>query len=303
MKDKNLYNFLEAMSSERNASKNTLAAYASDLRKFELFLEANEYCLKETSREQIEQFMKEEFTSGFSATTRSRRLSSLKQFFKFLFDEGLSSHNPAKKIRTVSRRKSLPSTLSIAEVEKMLKAAKKVRKTPRKSAMNSALLELLYSTGMRVSELVSLPVSAFHGNPEMIMIVGKGNYERLVPISISAKRAVLSWLIEREIFLKGQKSIYLFPSNSKTGHLNRELFFKLIKQLAVICNLDPSKISPHTIRHAFATHLLGNGADLRTIQTFLGHSDISTTEIYTHVVDEKLKNLVFSHHPLSNKRN
>ena len=303
MKDKNLYNFLEAMSSERNASKNTLAAYASDLRKFELFLEANEYCLKETSREQIEQFMKEEFTSGFSATTRSRRLSSLKQFFKFLFDEGLSSHNPAKKIRTVSRRKSLPSTLSIAEVEKMLKAAKKVGKTPRKSAMNSALLELLYSTGMRVSELVSLPVSAFHGNPEMIMIVGKGNYERLVPISISAKRAVLSWLIEREIFLKGQKSIYLFPSNSKTGHLNRELFFKLIKQLAVICNLDPSKISPHTIRHAFATHLLGNGADLRTIQTFLGHSDISTTEIYTHVVDEKLKNLVFSHHPLSNKRN
>ncbi len=303
MKDKNLYNFLEAMSSERNASKNTLAAYASDLRKFELFLEVNEYCLKETSREQIEQFMKEEFTSGFSATTRSRRLSSLKQFFKFLFDEGLASHNPAKKIRTVSKKKSLPSTLSIAEVEKMLKAAKKVGKTPRKSAMNSALLELLYSTGMRVSELVSLPVSAFHGNPEMIMIVGKGNYERLVPISISAKRAVLSWLIEREIFLKGQKSIYLFPSNSKTGHLNRELFFKLIKQLALICNLDPSKISPHTIRHAFATHLLGNGADLRTIQTFLGHSDISTTEIYTHIVDEKLKNLVFSHHPLSNKRN
>ncbi len=303
MKDKNLYNFLEAMSSERNASKNTLAAYASDLRKFELFLEVNEYCLEETSREQIEQFMKQEFTIGFSATTRSRRLSSLKQFFKFLFDEGLTSHNPAKKIRTVSKKKSLPSTLSIDEVERMLKAAKMVGKTSRKSAMNSALLELLYSTGMRVSELVSLPVSAFNGNPEMIMIVGKGNYERLVPISVSAKRAVLSWLIEREKFLKGQKSIYLFPSNSKTGHLNRELFFKLIKQLAVICNLDPSKISPHTIRHAFATHLLGNGADLRTIQTFLGHADISTTEIYTHVVDERLKNLVFSHHPLSNKRN
>ena len=192
--------------------------------------------------------------------------------------------------------------MGLEETENILIAAKSFGKTSYLRAMNHALLELLYSTGMRVTELVSLPVSTLSGNQEMILITGKGGYERLVPISKTARKAIQLWLKERNKHPKNKNSKFLFPSRSKQGHLNRELFFKRIKELAVKSGMESSKVSPHAIRHAFATHLLKNGADLRTIQTFLGHSDISTTQVYTHVVDESLKNLVFAHHPLSNTK-
>ena len=301
MKYNIVYNFLEALSSERNSSKNTLKAYKNDLIKFHLFLERNGGYLVGTTRRQIESFLKHEFSEGFSTTTRARRLSSLKQFFKFLFDENIKADDPASKIKSIPGNSILPTILSIKDVDNLLNAAKSLGKNSYARKMNCALLELLYSTGMRVSELVSLPVSSFSGNQEMILIVGKGNYERLVPISKSARKAVNSWLVERNKVEKNINSKFLFPSKSKQGYLNRELFFKRVKELAIKSNLDTTKVSPHSIRHAFATHLLRNGADLRSIQTFLGHSDISTTQIYTHVIDESLKELVFAHHPLSKR--
>ena len=296
-----LKSFLEAMSSERGFSHNSLNAYKNDLLKFQLFQSSKEVAIETCNRVDIEKFLTEEFDKGLAANTRARRLSSIKQFFKFLFDEGLRSDNPTNKIKSTARERSLPTLLSINEIDRLLEAAQSFGKNPFSKAMNAALFELLYSTGMRVSELLSLPVSCMIGNPEMILIKGKGEYERLVPISVEAQKATNSWLIERNKSKKHKLSKFLFPSKSKKGYLNREIFFKLIKQIASSCNLNTKKISPHTIRHAFASHLLANGADLRVIQTLLGHSDISSTEIYTHVVDEKLKDLILNHHPLSKK--
>ena len=296
-----LNNFLEAMSSERNFSVHSLNAYKNDLLKFQLFQSANTIDVKKSTRVQIESFLKFEYDQGLAASTRARRLSSIKQFFKFLFDEGIRTDNPSNKIKSRASNKSLPTLLSISEVGSLLEAARSFGKNSYVKAMNAALFELLYSTGMRVSELLSLPVSCIRGNPDMILIKGKGEYERLVPVSLQAKKATRRWLIERDKFQKNKMSNFLFPSKSKRGYLNREIFFKLVKKIAIDCNLNPKTISPHAIRHAFASHLLANGADLRVIQTLLGHSDISTTEIYTHVVDEKLKTLVLEHHPLAKK--
>ena len=287
------------MSSERNFSTNSLNAYKTDLLKFQSFQSLKSVDIKQSTRVQIESFLKAEFDQGMASSTKSRRLSSVKQFFKFLFDEGLRDDNPTDKIKSTQSKQSLPTLLSIGEVEKLLEAAQSFGKTSYSKAMNAALFELLYSTGMRVSELLSLPVSCTMGNPEMILIIGKGGYERLVPISLQAKRATNVWLAERNKIPKNKASNFLFPSKSKQGYLNREIFFKLVKKIALLCDLNPKKISPHSLRHAFASHLLANGADLRVIQTLLGHSNISTTEIYTHIVDEKLKRLVLDHHPLS----
>ncbi|MDG2474086.1 MAG: tyrosine recombinase [Paracoccaceae bacterium] len=299
MADFILKKFLEAMSSERNFSANTLVSYEGDLKKFEQFQTKKNIRVVDSTKQQIEDFLKAEFDFGLTASTRARRLSSIKQLFKFLLDEDWRQDNPAIKIKLIRRERSLPKLLSVADVEKILTTAKSFGKNSYSKAMHNALFELLYSTGMRVSELVSLPLTSLIGNPDMLLIRGKGEYERLVPVSNQAKLAIKTWLLERNKFKKNKDSKFLFPSRSKRGHLNRELFFKLVKQIALCAKLDPKNISPHTIRHAFATHLLENGADLRVIQSFLGHSDISTTEIYTHVVDDKLKKLVLNHHPLS----
>lgn len=296
-----LKSFLEAMSSERGFSNNSLNAYKNDLQKFLSFQSSKEVAIDTCTRVEIENFLKEEFDEGLSTNTRARRLSSIKQFFKFLFDEGMRPDNPTDKINSMAKERSLPTLLSINEVDRLLEAAHSFGRNSFSKAMNAALFELLYSTGMRVSELLSLPVSCMIGNPEMILIRGKGEYERLVPVSLKAQKATKAWLLERNKSKRHKLSKFLFPSKSKQGYLNREIFFKLIKQIASSCNLNTKKISPHTIRHAFASHLLANGADLRVIQTLLGHSDISSTEIYTHVVDDKLKDLVLNHHPLSKK--
>ena len=303
MENKILNSFLDAMSSERNFSKNTLLSYAYDLKKFEKFQLNNNVKIIESSRHHIEEFLKSEFDVGLSSATRTRRLSSIKQFFKFLLDEDWRQDNPAIKIKLTNKKRSLPKLLSVTEVETILKTAKSIGKTPYSKAMNTALFELLYSTGMRVSELLSLPLVSLLGQPEMLLISGKGGSERLVPVSSQAKSAIENWLVERNKLPRNRKSKYLFPSKSKNGHLNREVFFRLVKKVATFSKLDAENISPHTIRHAFASHLLGNGADLRVIQSFLGHADISTTEIYTHIINDNLKNLVVKHHPLSGYKN
>ncbi|PQM58362.1 MAG: recombinase XerD [Rhodobacteraceae bacterium] len=294
-----LTTFFDAMSSERNFSTNTLVSYAYDLEKFEKFQAKKGIKIIASTQEQIEDFLKVEFDLGLKATTRARRLSSIKQFFKFLLEEDLRLDDPSIKIKITNRIRSLPQLLSVKEVESILNIAKSFGKNSYSKARNYALFELLYSTGMRVTELLSLPINSVLGEPDMLLVRGKGEYERLVPVSNQAKLAVAAWLIERNKKHKRDDSRYLFPSKSKQGYLNREIFFKLVKQIATCAKLDSRKISPHALRHAFASHLLENGADLRVIQSFLGHSDISTTEIYTHVVSDKLKNLVLKHHPLS----
>ena len=199
----------------------------------------------------------------------------------------------------------LPKTLDVPEVDRLLEAARNTGRTEADRVRNSCLMELLYATGMRVTELVSLPVSSARGDPRMLLVLGKGGKERMVPLSPPAREALSEWLRMRDeaedktVEKGGQRSRFLFPSRGKSGHLTRHRFFLLVKELAVQGGVSPEKVTPHTLRHAFATHLLANGADLRSIQTLLGHADVATTEIYTHVLDERLAELVLEHHPLA----
>ncbi len=291
--------FLEAITSEKMSSKNTLLAYRNDLLDYKKYLFKKKSTFEQSTRETIESFIKNLNLRGVSTSTRARRLSALKQFFKFLYEEGIRDDNPAKNIRVSNSDRRLPKFLNINEIENLITATKDCGKTEYIRQQNKTLLELLYSTGMRATELVSLPLASVVGDPDMILIKGKGSKERLVPISSRARDVISNWLIVREQSLLASTSKFLFPAKTKNGHLNRETFFKMLKSASYLAGIEPSKVSPHVIRHAFATHLLANGADLRVIQTLLGHSDISTTEIYTHVIDEKLKDLVFKHHPLS----
>jgi integrase/recombinase XerD len=242
---------------------------------------------------------------GLSQATRARRLSAIKQLYRFAYEEGWRTDNPAIQIKGPGRQKSLPKTLSVEQVDRLLGAAQTSARNINDRLRNTCLMELLYATGMRVTELVTLPVAAARGDPAMLLVRGKGDKERLVPLAPAAKTALQVWIVARdkidaEQVAKGKlPSKYLFPSRGKLGHLTRHRFYMLIKELAVVGGVPVSDVTPHTLRHAFATHLLANGADLRAIQTLLGHADISTTEIYTHVLDERLKELVLEHHPLA----
>ncbi|MCL4105382.1 UNVERIFIED_CONTAM: hypothetical protein GTU68_055513 [Idotea baltica] len=227
-----------------------------------------------------------------ATSTRARRLSAVKQLYRFAFEEGLRGDNPAIQIKGPGRDKRLPKTLSENEVDRLLLAARALGKTDTDRLRNTCLMELLYATGMRVTELMSLPVSAARGDPRMLLVRGKGGKERMVPLSPPARIALSHWLTV-------QPSRFLFPSRSKEGYLTRHWFYGVIKDMAVHAGVSPDKVTPHTLRHAFATHLLANGADLRSIQTLLGHADVATTEIYTHVLDERLRELVLQHHPLA----
>ena len=290
--------FLEAISAERDAAVNTLEAYGRDLLAFSDYIkDTND--LEGVSRADIEGYLAKLDSSGRAASTRARVLSSLKQFFRFLFLEGLRKDDPAAQIAGPRQDKTLPATLSEEDVDAIMAAL--YQKSPKafKRLRNIALVELLYATGLRVSELVSLPVAATKGDPRMILVRGKGGRERMVPLSDPARQALGDWLEA----LKGDKRLksspYLFPAGGKQGHLTRQTVFLLLKDLSAKAGLDPSKISPHVVRHAFATHLLSHGADLRAIQTLLGHADISTTEIYTHVLEDRLRDLVLHKHPLA----
>ena len=297
--------FLEAQAAELGAANNTQLAYARDLKDFAGWLEGNGTEFPNVAREVIEDYLVFCDAQGLAKSTRARRLSAIKQLYRFAFEEGWMDTNPAIQIRGPGRDKRLPKTLEVIEVDRLLQAASESGRNPLETYRNICLMQLLYATGMRVSELVSLPVSAARGDPRMLLILGKGGKERMVPLSGKAREALAIWLEERDKDEnKKQKkglpaSKFLFPSRGKLGHITRHRFYALIKELAVAGGVSPDKVTPHTLRHAFATHLLANGADLRSIQVLLGHADVATTEIYTHVLDERLKELVLDHHPLA----
>ncbi len=297
--------FLQAQAAELGAATNTLLAYGRDLKDFAAWLEHRKTSFEQADRDRIEAYLIDCDAQGLSRATRARRLSAIKQLYRFAFEEGWREANPAIQIKGPGRKKQLPKTLDVPEVDRLLEAARQTGRSPADRIRNTCLMELLYATGMRVTELVSLPVSSARGDPRMLLVLGKGGKERMVPLSPPARDALAVWLEERDkaedasVEKGGSRSKFLFPSRGKSGHLTRHRFFLLVKELAVQGGVSPEKVTPHTLRHAFATHLLANGADLRSIQTLLGHADIATTEIYTHVLDERLSELVLEHHPLA----
>lgn len=303
--ERQIATFLEAQAAELDAAVNTRLAYARDLKDFAGWCGTHKTALMHVTQTDIESYLVGLEASGLAQSTRARRLSAIRQLYRFAFEEGWRSDNPAQRISGPKRRKLLPKTLSEAEVDALLVASRETGR-PSDRLRNTCLMELLYATGMRVSELVSLPVAAARGNPQMLLVRGKGGKERMVPLSQPARDAVIEWLKRRDEteevarLSKGTPpSKFLFPSHSKTGHLTRHRFYLMIKEFAVEAGVSPAKVTPHTLRHAFATHLLAHGADLRAIQTLLGHADVGTTEIYTHVLEERLKDLVMDHHPMA----
>ena len=297
--------FLEAQAAELDAARNTQLAYARDLKDYHEWLERHEITMESACRQDVEAYLVFCDAQGLAKSTRARRLSVIKQLYRFTFEEGWRSDNPAIQIKGPGRAKSLPKTLSEQEVECLLDAARSHGRSAEDRLRNTCLMELLYATGMRVTELVSLPVSAARGDPRMLLIRGKGDKERMVPLSPPARTALTAWIVQHDQVQAAAKakgiapSRFLFASRGKLGHLTRHRFYMLIKELAVAGGVSPAKVTPHTLRHAFATHLLANGADLRAIQTMLGHADVATTEIYTHVLEARLTELVLEHHPLA----
>ncbi|SFE08482.1 site-specific tyrosine recombinase XerD [Roseivivax sediminis] len=297
--------FLEAQAAERGAASNTQLAYGRDLKDFADWLDRRGSGFAEAGRDDVEAYLVHCDAQGFAKSTRARRLSAIKQLYRFAFEEGLRGDNPALQIAGPGRDKRLPKTLSTEEVDRLLAAAETMGRTETDRTRHACLMQVLYATGMRVSELVSLPMAAARGDPRLLLIRGKGGKERMVPLSPPARAALTAWVERRTAqdeasAAEGRApSPHLFASHGKAGHLTRHAFYAFIKDLAVAAGVSPAKVTPHTLRHAFATHLLENGADLRSIQTFLGHADVATTEIYTHVLEERLRELVFDHHPLA----
>lgn len=290
--------FLEMLSAERGASPNTLAAYRRDLVDYLDFLERRGGAPLRAVRADLEAYLAALGAAGYSPRTQARRLSALRQFHKFLYSEGMCADNPALAVDAPRLGRPLPKYLSAEEVAALLAAAR-AQPGPRGARM-TALLELLYATGLRVSELVALPLAALNRDPRLILVRGKGDKERLVPVSEPARDAVAAYLVHRPVFLgKAAGSRYLFPSRGRLGHLTRQMFLRALKTTACAANIAPQRVSPHVLRHSFASHLLANGADLRSLQKMLGHADIATTQIYTHVLEERLKQLLQEHHPLA----
>ena len=299
--------FLDARAAELGAARNTQLAYGRDLVDFAEWLERRGLGFAEAEREAVEEYLVHCDAQGLSKATRARRLSSIRQLYRFAFEEGWRKDNPALRLTGPGRSKSLPKTLTEAEVTRLMEAARIRARNPADRLRDTALFELLYATGLRVSELVGLPVAAVRGDPRMILVKGKGSKERMVPLSTPARAAVKAWLTHRDAEEEaGRKagraaSRHLFPGEGHEGHLTRQYFHALVKDVAVLAGISPALVTPHVLRHAFATHLLAHGADLRVIQTLRGHADLATTEIYTHVLDDHLKELVLTKHPLARK--
>lgn len=305
MRDTWLPRFLEAIQAERDAARNTLLAYSRDLSDFAEFLRGRNCDFASAVRDDIEAYLVSLADRGMATATRARRLSAIRQLYRFAYLEGWRSDDPPALIKGPKRGRALPGSLSEAEVDRLLEAAETLGRSAAERARDTCLMQLLYATGLRVSELVSLPAAAARGDPRMILVRGKGGRERMVPLSPPARRALAAWLAARDAaeaarLAAGKPgSSHLFPAGGRRGHMLRERFFLLIKDLARAAEIDAARVSPHTLRHAFATHLLERGADLRVIQTLLGHASIATTEIYTHVLDARLRELVLEKHPLA----
>jgi integrase/recombinase XerD len=308
--------FLEMLVAERGLSGNTLDAYSRDLSGFEGFLVSRGMTVESADTQAIREYLAEQMRLGMAPRTAARRLSVLRQFFKFLFAEELRRDDPALVVDSPRQGRVLPKVLSEEDVETLLSLAQrrasegKGRRGGAEDLRLVALLEILYAAGLRVSELVGLPLSALGRDHSLLLVRGKGGRERMVPLSDPAGLALAEYLPVRDAFLPRGKdraksgavaasSPWLFPSRSGSGHLTRHRFAQMLKQLAVDAGMDAARVSPHIVRHAFATHLLNHGADLRSVQKMLGHADITTTQIYTHVQTERLKSLVEEHHPLA----
>jgi integrase/recombinase XerD len=300
--------FLDMLAAERGATENTLAAYRRDLDDFAGHLASKHRTVASASTDDIRGYLQALSKRSFAATSVARRLSAIRQLYRFLYAEGQRGDDPAAIIEGPKRGRALPKVLGIKEVDRLLAAARAAIAAAQRpgerlrAARLNALLELVYATGLRVSELVSLPASAAERNTRMLVVRGKGGKERLVPLNDAAKTA----MAEYRALLAGRggdapkpvPSKWLFPSFGDSGHLTRQHFARELKALAASAKLRAEQVSPHVLRHAFASHLLHNGADLRIVQTLLGHADISTTQIYTHVLEERLKSMVRDLHPL-----
>lgn len=299
--------FLEMMSAERGAAGNTLSSYEHDLQDVRQFLSERGKRLTEAETVDLSAYLQSLAGRGFAATSQARRLSTLRQFFKFLFAEGLRTDDPTGILDAPRKERSLPKTLGVEDVDRLLAqaATEAAQEGPGRygRVRLQVMIELLYATGMRVSELVSLPARVLDQEGRFLMVRGKGNKERLVPLSRTAIAALACYRALREEIANagkgGEESQWLFPANSREGYVPRQVFARDLKDIAIRSGLDPSLLSPHVMRHAFASHLLENGADLRVVQELLGHADISTTQIYTHVLEERLHALVQTHHPLA----
>jgi len=305
--------FLDMLAAEQGAGDNTLDAYRRDLADLAAFLARTKSSFTGVGTNGLRDYLADLDTRGFKSSSVARRLSAMRHLFRFLLNERIRSDDPAAILSGPKRGRGLPKVLSIADVDRMLTRAKELAQVAAASPLQRlramrlyCLLEVLYATGLRVSELVSLPRSAARRDASMIVVRGKGNKERLVPLNDASRQAMADYLAAMETLRPEQKrnaigSKWLFPSFGESGHLTRQHFARDLKELAASAGLAPRLVSPHVLRHAFASHLLHNGADLRIVQTLLGHTDISTTQIYTHVVEERLKSLVRDLHPLAEK--
>jgi integrase/recombinase XerD len=305
--------FLDMLAAEQGAGPNTLDAYRRDLTDFSEFLARTGFGFAGAQTQSLRDYLADLDTRGFKSSSVARRLSAMRHLFRFLLNERIRSDDPAAILSGPKRGRGLPKVLSIADVDRMLTRAKELAQASEASASQRlramrlyCLLEVLYATGLRVSELVALPRSAARNDSRMIVVRGKGDKERLVPLNDASRQAMADYLaatqaLETDRKKKASGSKWLFPSFGESGHLTRQHFARDLKELAATSGLAPRLVSPHVLRHAFASHLLHNGADLRIVQTLLGHTDISTTQIYTHVVEERLKSLVRDLHPLAEK--
>jgi integrase/recombinase XerD len=298
--------FLDMLAAERGAAANTLAAYRRDLADFSTALAGRGGSFATASSEQVRDYLRTLARRGLSAASVARRLAAIRQMFKFLCAEGIRADNPSRAIEAPKRGRPLPKVLSMGDVDRLLAAARAAAEDPARPARERlrahrllCLIELLYATGLRVSELLSLPVSAAARRVDVLLVRGKGDKERVVPLNEAAKRAMADYLALRQALGESDRTPWLFASFGESGHLTRQHFARELKALAAAAGLRAERISPHVLRHAFASHLLQNGADLRAVQMLLGHADISTTQIYTHVLDERLKSLVRDLHPLT----
>ena len=292
--------FLEMLQAERGASRNTLEAYGRDLDDLQKFLARRKLRPAAADTAALRAYLKALDYLGMTPRTVARRLSVMRQFYRFLLAERLREDDPAAPLDSPRLGRPLPKVLTRVEVDRLIEAA---QAKGGDGGRMETLLEILYGSGLRVSELVGLPLAAAERDPTMLLVRGKGSKERQVPLSDPARGAIAKWLRMRAAALgEGEKSRYLFPSRGREGHLTRQRFAQLLKESALAAGIDPVRVSPHVLRHAFASHLLEAGADLRSVQLMLGHADIATTQIYTHVVPEKLRALVEDHHPLARRR-
>jgi len=299
--------FLDMLMAERGAAAHTITAYTTDIAAFLGFARGRGEDAGTVTPDTVRAFLERLAKDGLAATSRARKLSAIRQFFRFLLAEGMRDDDPCSAIDSPKLGRPLPKVLSLADVETLLDTARgavdAAQSEPerRRASRLYALLETLYATGLRVSELISLPRNVLRADDRVLTITGKGGRERLVPLNETARRAIADHIseLDRDPALKG--SPWLFPAQKASQHLTRQRFGQELKSLAAATGISPSRVSPHVLRHAFASHLLERGADLRAVQQLLGHADISTTQIYTHVIEERLRRLVEEHHPLAKR--